>query len=55
MTKRKWFYIRKKKLKKIGNRIKDPVNGNGNNAIYPLLSTWITTWKEPGALYEYSS
>ena len=32
------FIIEKKRLKKIGNRIKDPVNGNGNNPIYPLLS-----------------
>ena len=24
-----------------------PVGGNENNAIYPLLSTWISTWTEP--------
>ena len=37
---------------KIENREKNPVNGNGNNPIYPFLSTWITTWTEPEALYE---
>jgi hypothetical protein len=33
---------------KIENRKKDPVGENGNNPIYPLLSTWT----EPEALYE---
>ena len=31
---------------------KNPVSGFGNNPIYPLLSTWISTWTEPEALYE---
>jgi hypothetical protein len=39
------------KKKKIENRKKKPVSENGNNPIYPLLSTWITTWMEPEALY----
>jgi hypothetical protein len=30
---------------------KNPVIQFGNNPIYPLLSTWISTW----TLYEYSS
>ena len=29
-----------------------PMSGNGNNTIYPLLSTWITTWTKPEALYD---
>ena len=29
---------------------KNPVGGFGNNPIYPLLSTWISTWTEPEAL-----
>ena len=33
-------------------RKKNPVGGFGNNPIYPLLSTWISTWTEPEALYE---
>ena len=28
------------------------MSGNGNGPIYPLLSTWISTWTEPEALYE---
>ena len=31
---------------------KKPVAGFVNNPIYPLLSTWISTWTEPEALYE---
>ena len=26
---------------------------NGNNPIYPLLSTWITTWTEPEDKWDY--
>ena len=26
------------------------MSGNGNNSIYPILSTWISTWTEPEAL-----
>jgi hypothetical protein len=31
---------------------KNPVIGNVNNPIYPLLSTWITTLTDPEALSE---
>jgi hypothetical protein len=37
---------------KIENRKENTVTGNGNNPIYPLLSTWIPTWTEPEAFYE---
>ena len=33
-------------------REKNPVGRFANNPIYPLLSTWISTWMEPEALYE---
>ena len=28
------------------------MGGNGNNTIYPILSTEITTWTEPEAIFE---
>ena len=40
-------------FKKINENIKEkknPMDGNGNNPIYPLLSTWISTWTEPEVL-----
>ena len=36
--------------KKNQNRKRNPLTGNGNNPIYPLLSTW--TWTEAEGLYE---
>ena len=42
------FIFEKKKENK--NIKKNPVGGFGNNPIYPLLSTWISTWTEPEAL-----
>jgi hypothetical protein len=41
-------FIFKKIMKiKIEKRKKNPVSHFGNNPIYPLLSTWISTWTEP--------
>ena len=34
--------------------IPKPARGNGNNPIYPLLSSWINTLTEPEAFNEYS-
>ena len=33
---------------------KNPASRFGNYPIYPVLSTWISTWTEPEALYELS-
>ena len=35
------------KIEIYSKRKKNPVGGFGNNPIYPLLSTWISTWMEP--------
>ena len=46
------FKFKKNNEIKIEKRKKIPVSRFGNNPIYPLLFSWISTWTEPEALYE---
>jgi hypothetical protein len=48
MTIRSGHLIMVKKIDENEKRKKpNPVSGFGNNPIYPVLSTWISTWTEP--------